>query len=298
MASLRSKVLRRYIKRSKSSLGIISDKNLQQKRQHYDHLAKYFAPEKSVTTEQINTNKFKGEWLKSPESRVNKVVLYFHGGGFVFGGNLHRDLTARIAKEAKVKALSVDYSLAPEHPYPAALNECFAAYEWLLKSYSPNDIALAGDSSGGAIVLSLLHMMKAKELPVPSCAVVIAPATDATLSGQSFTKNKNKDAFIKLESLEYFINAYFKNIPRNDPVGSPLYGSFKGFPPLLVHIDKSEIMYDDSARLVQKARKEGVEVEFYEEEGLWHVWHMYARYIPEAKKAIKNIAKFINKHYT
>ena len=271
----------------------INGANLMKKRKELDKLEKYFPVSRATQINKTKTGSFKGEWIIVPESRSDKVVLYVHGGGFVFYPKLYRDLISRIAKAGEVKALSIDYSLSPEHKFPTALNELIAAYKWLLQDYAPASIAVAGDSAGGALVLSLLHSLRDMKLPNPACVAVISPATDATLKSTSMRTNKNKDFFIKKESLDYLIPAYFGDTPTDHPIASPLHGSFEGFPPLLVHAEKHEIMYDDSSRLVEKAQKANVDVYYYETEGLWHVYHLYARYVPEARAAIKNIGSFI-----
>lgn len=297
MLSTRAKAIKLGLKLSRLLNTPVSDQNLEEKRQSFQRLEKYFPLDKSVHIEPVSGKGFKAEWITVPQSRENKAMLYIHGGGFVFHTHVHRQLISLIAKTGKVKALSLDYSLAPEHPYPVALHEAIAAYKWLIRAgFAPKDIVIAGDSAGGALVLSTLHQIREEKLPNPSCTIVIAPATDATLKSSSIETNASSDFLIKADTLAYFIQSYFQNTPTDNPIASPLHGQLKGFPPLLVHIDKGEILYDDSARLVEKAKSEGVEVELYESEGLWHVWHLFARYIPEARKAIEHIGQFIQKN--
>lgn len=293
MVKVRTQAFKTFIKLSKLLRTAVNENNLHDKRLSFARLEKYFPLSKDVDISSVDNDGFKGEWITTPQSSPDKVVLYMHGGGFVFRSNLFRDMISRIARAGKVKAFSLDYGLAPEHPFPTALNETIAAYKWLLKDYPPTKIVLAGDSAGGSLVLSALHQIREEKLPMPACAVAIAPATDAALTGPSVITNRSKDFFITKDMLEYFINAYFKDTPKDHPIGSPLYGSPKGFPPLLFHIDESEIMYDDSARFVKKAHLEGINAELYVGKGLWHVWHVFARYVPEARIAIEHIGKFI-----
>ncbi len=294
MTSVRSKAILLALRTSKLFSTPITLDNLKSKREGVAKLAKFAVVNKDVSIKPYKTKDFKGEWIKVPESRDDKVILYFHGGGFIFNFTPHhRDYISRLSKATKHKAFSLDYSLAPEHPYPTAVNEAMSAYKWLLESYRPQDIVIMGDSAGGAMTLSLLQMIKRDKLPMPACAIAIAPPTDATL--ESYKKYSNpKDYIIKDDNLDFFMDLYFKDTPRNDPIASPLFGDYKGLPPIMIHIDKSEVLYGDAVALVKKAKSAGVEAELYEEQGLWHVWHIFARFVPEAQKAIDNTAKFID----
>ncbi len=293
MPSYRAKVVIQAIKHGGLLNGPITAQNLEKKRKVFKNLEKYFPKPRWAKVVPVSTDSFKGEWIITPQSQEDKVLLYLHGGGFVFNGTkLYRDLIARFAKVTTLTALSIDYSLAPEHPYPAALNEALAAYQWLLeKGYRPKDIAIGGDSAGGALALSLLHRIRGAKLPMPVCAFVLSPATDATLQDASF-ENQDKDIYISLEAMQFFITSYFGDTPTSDPIASPLLGSLEGFPPVLIHADKNEVMYNDSKRLADKARKAGVTVEFYNSDGLFHVWHLFARYMPEAWQSIHAIGEF------
>lgn len=296
MTSIRSKAILLALRTSKIFSEPITLENINHKREAVAKLAKFAIVDKDVKITPHKTDRFNGEWIVVPESRANKVLLYFHGGGFIFNFTPHhRDYISRLAKAGQIKAFSLDYSLAPEHPYPTAVNEALAAYEWLLKTYKPGDIVIMGDSAGGALTLSLLQILKRDKLPMPACAIALAPPTDATL--ESYKKYaKPNDYIIKDDNLDFFMNLYFKDTPRNDPIASPFFGEYKGLPPLQIHIDKSEILYGDAVAVVKKAKAAGVDAELYEEKDLWHVWHIFARYVPEAQKAVDHIGKFILKN--
>ena len=297
MTSLRAKILIQAIKRGGLLSTVIDSDNLDKKRKQFKKLEKIFPVPLWAKVRGVQDNDFKGEWVTAPNSQDDTVLLYIHGGGFVFDGTkLYRGLIARLARATNSKVLSINYSLAPEHPYPTALNEATAAYKWLLsQGYDASKISIGGDSAGGTLALSLLHIIKRQNLDMPACAFVMSPATDATLKDFS-VENKDKDFYINFESLKFFIKAYFGNTSTSDPIASPLLGSLEGLPPLLIHVDKKEIMYKDSLRFAEKARKSGVEVELYESNDLFHVWHIFAGYIPEAKKSIDEIGKFVKAH--
>lgn len=295
MNSLRSKAVITAIKKAGLISTPITAENLTEKRAQFVKLQKFFRKLRSVKIQRVEDENFRGEWLVPNKSRSENVLLYIHGGGFVFNGTkVYRGLIGRLATEVGTRAFSLDYSLAPEYPYPKALHEAVAAYKWLLaQGIEPGSIALAGDSAGGGLALSLLHQLKNEQLPMPACAVVLSPATDATLTDASIESNKGKDVYINPEALKFFINSYFGNTSRTDPVASPLLGSLAGFPPLLIHVDKNEVMYSDSARLAEKATKAGVDTTLDVSDGLFHVWHLFADYMPEARKSVKEIGKFI-----
>lgn len=296
MASVRSKAILLALRTSKLFSTPITLSNLQSKRETVAKLAKFAIVNKDVRIKPYVAKTFRGEWITVPESRENKILLYFHGGGFIFNFTPHhRDYISRLARTAKLKAFSLDYSLAPENPYPIAVKEALAAYQWLLKSHNSKDIVIMGDSAGGAMTLSLLQMIRRDKLPMPACAIAIAPPTDATLESYKKYSHPN-DYIIRDDNLDFFMDLYFKDTPRNDPIASPLFGEYKGLPPIMIHIDKDEVLYGDAVAVVNKAKLAGIDAELYEEQGLWHVWHIFARYVPEGQKAINNIANFISKY--
>lgn len=297
MTSLRSKAVISAIKRGSLLRRPITLDNLTQMRRRFSALETLFPKQRWARIAPVAEDAFKGEWVAAPESSDERIVLYIHGGGFVFNGTkLYRNFIANIAKFSRARVFSLDYSLAPEHPYPTALNEAVAAYQWLLDTYDAHSIAIAADSAGGTLALSLLHTLRDTGIPLPSCAVLLSPATDAMFGGESLGQNKAKDFYINLESLKFFTDVYFAKTPKNDPIASPLHGSFKNFPPLLIHAEKTELMYSDSQRLAQKAAAAGVDVEFEPAEGLFHVWQLFALYMPEAKKSVQSIGEYIYKH--
>jgi acetyl esterase/lipase len=297
MASIRAKIVAQVITRGGLLNTVIGANNLKEKRRQFKKLERRFPAPRWAKITPVHTSSFNGELVVAPNSRQSKALLYLHGGGFVFDATkLYRDLIARLAKATELSTLSVDYSLAPEHPYPTALNEVLAAYQWLLEQgYKPENIALGGDSAGGTLALSLLHKLRDQKIPMPACVFVMSPATDATFENTS-VENSSKDIYISLASLRFFTESYLGGTAANDPVASPLLGPLDGFPPLLMHVDKNEIMYNDTAQFVTKAREAGVDVELHESNDLFHVWHIFARYMPEAKQSIDDIGRFVKKH--
>lgn len=236
-----------------------------------------------------------GEWVTVPESLSTRTILYLPGGSFVFRfPNLHASLAARLCRRLRARALIPDYRLAPEHPFPAAPDDCLAAYRGLRELHAgPRNIVLAGDSAGGTLALVTLHRLLAAGDPLPACAVLLSPAVDCTLQSPSMFENQPFDPLLQYENLRVLRDHY---VPSPDlythPEVSPLFGEFKGFPPLFFQAGSNELLRDEATRAAAKAWEAGVDVELE----LWpkavHVFQA-AGFLPEAQHAVNHIARFI-----
>lgn len=220
------------------------------------------------------------------------LILYFHGGGWVLGWyHTHRMLTARIAQAAGMPLLAVDYRLAPEHPFPAALDDCLAAYRWLLaEGWPPSRVLFAGDSAGGNLVVAAMLALRKAGEPLPAGGACLSPMTDLLMTGESF--HARTDALLTEEFVAFASACYLAGTDPRSPLVSPLYADLAGLPPLLIHAGGDEILLSDCTRLAEAARKAGVEVELEVWPGMWHVWHSFAPFLPEAKEAIDQVADF------
>jgi monoterpene epsilon-lactone hydrolase len=234
------------------------------------------------------------EWLTARDVERARVLYYLHGGGFVAcSPATHRRLVARIAGRAGVRALLPDYRLAPEHPYPSALDDCVAGYEHLLElGHTPGQIVIAGDSAGGALTLGTLLCLRDRGLPLPAGAVLLSPATDATLSGGSFVSRADDDALLSPDFCRRVVAAYLPDAAdRHGPYASPLLAELAGLPPLLIQVGTHEILHDDATRFAERARAAGVDVTLEVWDGMWHVFQMFEA--PESKRAVERIAEFV-----
>lgn len=236
-------------------------------------------------------------WL-GEAPRTGRVILYLHGGAFVARSPyLHAAMLRGWCEALGARALMVDYRLAPEHPYPAAMEDCHQAYRWLLaQGYQAGQIALAGDSAGGNLALALLHRIKAAGVPLPACAVLLSPFTDFTLSGVSMARNARRDpiftpAFALMLRSQYVAPERFL-----DPTVSPLFGDFRGLPPLLIQAGSTEMLLDDAVRVAVRARDAGSHAELEIWERMPHVFQ--ALPLPQAAMASQRIAQFIVGHAT
>jgi acetyl esterase/lipase len=237
------------------------------------------------------------EWLMPRVADPEKVILYVHGGGYVAGScNDHRGFISKFAKNTGVTNLVFEYRLAPEHPYPAALNDSIVVYQWLLQSgYQSNNLLIAGESAGGGLTLAILLAIKERNLPMPAAAVAISPWTDLTCSSESY-HTKNKVSLAPLNSWLVFSKHYCASANPSNPFISSLFGDLKGLPPLLINAGTDDELYEDGEKFVHKAREVGVETTFIKGEGQVHCYALLAPMFPEATEAMNEIVRFVKQY--
>ena len=245
----------------------------------------------------IGLRKCSMELLIPKQKRGKEVVLQLHGGGYQGRlHNRHRDFACAYASmPGNRMVLSLDYRVAPKHPYPAALEDAVAAYHWLLHTgYQGEQIILTGDSAGGGLCLALAMYLRDHDMPLPKCLVLMSPWTDLTASGDSYETNFTKDPLFgnTRESMIYS-NCYYGNRDPENPYISPLFGRYDGLPPMLFQVGSIEMLLDDSVRAAKKAEEANVEVQLSIYEGMYHVFQMGMNRVPEAKKAWEEVEAFI-----
>jgi epsilon-lactone hydrolase len=235
-----------------------------------------------------------GEWVRHRDSATsNRAVLYLHGGGYTLGSpNTHKALTTHLAKAARCHVLVPAYRLAPEHPYPAPLDDALAAYRALLERYSPEQIAIGGDSAGGGLALSTTLALREAGLPMPAALLLISPWTDLSLSGSTIDSLDAIDPMLGRAWLTRAADAYRRDLPLTDPKVSPLFAKLDGLPPTLIQVGSDEILLDDSHRFTERARAAGVEVTLEIEPGYWHDFQVHAGVLDASDAAIARIAAF------
>jgi len=238
------------------------------------------------------------EWNDAPGARPDRVLVYYHGGGYCMGSlDTHRAHTARISRLARLRVLSVDYRLAPEHPYPAAVEDAVAAYRFVLdQGFAPERIALGGDSAGGGLTLAALLAIRDAGLPLPACGVGISAWTDLTASGDSITSKADVDPMLgDISGLELMADAYVgTGGDGKAPLASPVFADLAGLPPLLLQVGSAEVLLDDSTRVAEHARSAGVDVTLKVWEDMFHVWHAFADMLPEGMQATQELADFLD----
>lgn len=250
---------------------------------------------KEIEVSPVKIDNVYAEWIRSNDAAKNKAILYFHGGGYVIGSCVaHRAVVAKFVQGSGINALVFDYRLAPEHPFPAALDDSLTAYNHLLKEgYSASDIVFVGDSAGGGLCLATLLAIKDKGLPLPAAAVALSPWTDLTNSGESLITNAEVDALTWKDSWNVFSRYYAGDNDSKLPYISPLFGDLNELPPMLIYIGGDELLRDDSTRFAQKAKDAGVDVTLKIGEGMFHCYPACSPLFPEAKQAMEHICDFI-----
>ena len=251
------------------------------------------APE-GVTCTPVEVAGVSAEWHVATGAAEDKVIVYVHGGGYVMGSaGSHRDMTGRLSKAAGARVLSLNYRMAPEHPFPAAVDDTVAAYKGLLdQGIKPRNIAIAGDSAGGGLALASLLAIRDKGLPTPGAGVGISPWVDMEGLGESMTTRAAVDPVVQKEGLLGMAKMYLGDADPKNPLAAPLHGNLAGLPPLLIHVGDHETLLDDSNRIAERARKAGVDVTLKVWDEMPHVWHLFAPILPEARQAIDEIGAF------
>ncbi len=240
------------------------------------------------------------EWVTPDDCVPGRAVVYFHGGGYATGTlDSSRSLFTHLARAARARLLAVNYRLAPEHPFPAAVDDAIAAYRFAISSgHAPEAIALCGDSSGGGLALATLVAAREHGDPMPGATVCMSPWTDLTLSGASLEANQDSDPMVRATTLGLMADAYVGARDRRSPTASPLFADLTGLPPLLVQVGSGELLVDDSTRFAKRARAAGVDVTLELWDDVFHVWQAYADLLPEARDAVAQIGTYIDQRLT
>lgn len=239
------------------------------------------------------------EWLHPDGARSKRVFFHLHGGGYVLGNPASsRPFTTEFALRARCAVVSVDYRLAPEHPFPAAVSDSLIAYSALLEEgYRPEDVAIGGESAGGGLALATLIAARTARLPMPSSLVAISPWTDLECSAPSLTALAHTDPLLNRRSLREMADAYIQTGDPRAPTASPLYADLKGLPPMLVHVGSEEVLLDDSKGLASRARTAGVDARLEIWPGMIHVWHMFHPVLPQGRDAIAKLVEFVRERW-
>ena len=243
-------------------------------------------------------NRLDAEWLRPRGAHPTRVLLYLHGGGYVLGSlNTHRSLVGSLAQRTGLNALTINYRKAPDHPFPAALDDAKRAYRWLVRhGHRPHDIVVVGDSAGGGLALALLLALRNAGEAAPAAGVGLSPWTDLNLPITALRRVAREEGLL-LEALQMrtWGPLYAHKTALSHPLLSPAQADLHGLPPLLIQVSTAEVLYDDVLKFVDKARAAGVAVTLQPFEGLVHWWHLFWRTVPEARQALNQVAGFLEK---
>ncbi len=248
-----------------------------------------------VTIDEVDMGGIPATLVAPENTETDRVMLYIHGGGYVAGSPAgYHGLAGNYAKLLKAKVFVPDYRLAPEHPFPAALDDVLAAYKWLLEQgYPSSSITFSGDSAGGAMVVSVMVMARDAGLPLPAGGVALSPWANLEYSGSSLDTRDGIDPTVNRTGLTLMSKAFLNGALRNSPEASPVFADVRGLPPILVHIGESEVMLSDAIRLAAHLAENRVRVTLEVWPGMFHVWHMFAAILPEGMQALQDAAAFL-----
>ena len=300
MVSWQGKLLKTYYRLQRFFYRPTGELDVENKRARLEALSKKAKPSNDLQYTAVIADSVSAEWVVPSDAFTDRVILYLHGGAYNRGSiNSHRPLVANIANAAKARALIIDYRLAPEDPFPAAVEDAVIAYRWLLaNNIAPNQIVVAGDSAGGGLTLSMLVALRDAGERLPAGAICLSPWTDLAITGESWSTKAKVELILDPEEVLKSAKLYLGNANPQTPLASPLYADLKDFPPLLIHVGTDEILLSDSTRFAERAQAAGVDVNLEVWEGMFHVWHFAANALPEGRRAINRIAQFIDQKCT
>ena len=273
------------------------NKNIDQLRKETEIAGSLIPLPENVKYKSVGAGNVNAEWITCGDVNENRIIMFMHGGGYYRGSiAATRTTVARISEEAKVKCLSINYRLAPEHPFPAAIDDTYSAYEWLInEGINPEQIIVSGQSAGGGLCLALLLKIKENNIPQPLGAVALSPWTDLSQTGNTMVTNEKIDPIISKQYLDRFAKLYFPESYNMSYLASPIIGELSGLPDMLIQVGSAETMLDDSRRFYKKAKKANVNAKLEIWEDMFHGWHSNAHILKDAEDAIISIGKFCKK---
>jgi acetyl esterase/lipase len=271
-----------------------ADISFPESRAMFEQMTAAFPAPPGVTSTPVDAGGIPAEWIAAPGASDEQTIYWLHGGGYCIGSiNTHRGLLARISAASGARVVAMDYRLAPEYPFPAAVEDAVAGYLWLLSSgVDPAQIIIGGDSAGGGLAAATLVALKESGKPLPAAAVCISPWTDLALTGDSLRSKAAADPMITNDGITRVRDAYVGDSDPNVPLASPIYADLSGLPPLLIQVGENEVLLDDSTRLAERAKAAGVHATLEVWPEMIHVWHFFAAMLPEGQQAIDRIGEW------
>ena len=296
MQSLKSRFFYYVIKRKLAQMRALNLPLPESREMQEKAAPTMFKMPSGVSTERVEIRGLLGLWLRPDAQRTNGIVLYLHGGAYVQGSiNTSRALAARLSLASQTSTLSLEYRLAPEHPYPAAVDDAFGVYCELLTSYPGRPIAITGDSAGGGLSVALALRIRDAGLNPPVALALLSPWTDLTLGNASHSTLATVDPFFpNSQPLSKAALAYAQGQDLKNPLISPQFASFENFPPTLIHVGALEALLDDSRILAQRLSTGGALVELKIYPGMWHVWQVFSGMFEEADQSVFELGAFLN----
>lgn len=280
------------------------DVPLAERRAVMDMNTKVFPVPAGIAIEAVDLGGLKAEWMlpsgASSSSTSGPVLLYFHGGGYIVGSALsHRHITGELARLTGARVLSVEYALAPERPFPAAVTDGVKAYRWLLdRGHAPGAIAMAGDSAGGGLTAATLVAARDAGLPMPAGAVLISPWSDLTCDTETYVTREASDPMIAPAGIREMARLYLAGADPRNPLASPNFADLSGLPPLLIHVGSEEVLLHDARMLAERARAAGVDARLDVWDRMFHVWHAFYQMMEEGDAGMRKVAQFLDERFS
>jgi monoterpene epsilon-lactone hydrolase len=269
--------------------------DLLERRKRLDALGARYPVAPDVQVQPVDANGVAGEWTAVPDADISRVVMFLHGGGYISGSiDSHRHMVAEVGRQARARTLAVGYRLAPEHPFPAALDDVVTAYKFLLASgYAPGHIALAGESAGGGLALATAVTLRDVDVASPACVWCSSPWADLEVSGGSMATKAAVDPLIQKAYLMDLAAAYLNGGDPRGPLVSPLYADLRGLPPMLIQVGSAETLLDDAIRLAGAAGAADVSVRLEVWPDMIHAWHLFYQQVSAGRRALAAVGEFI-----
>ncbi len=271
------------------------DRDIGVRRARADMLSRALPVPSGTTVSTIRIGEMRAEWVAGRGASEERAMLWLHGGGYGLGTlRQYRGLASRLSSACGVRVLVPEYRLAPEHPFPAAVDDAVASWKWLLDGgWAGRSMVIAGDSAGGGLTLATALALRDAGVDLPAALVALSPWTDLTGSGESLDRLDGVDVMLDRGTYEFFAQQYLAGHDPRAPRASPLFGDYARIPPMLLHVSDAETLYSDAVRVAERAREDGVNVTLDVWEGMPHVWHAYAHLIPEGALAIEQVGGFV-----
>lgn len=294
--SLQARIVKAFCRKTVKKDGLAGEDLVRHLRKVFDNTPNVTLMPRGTRRRAVHTENFNGDHIYTADPQV--TILYIHGGAYIAGvPRSYHNLTARMAKALDGEAYLPRYPLAPEHPFPAGIDACAAAYRFLLdQGKDPKRIIMAGDSAGGGLTLGTLLKLRDEGLPMPACAVTLSPGANCHPDPDETALRDPTDAMLSADIIRNVVDVYVPDPEdRKNPYASPVDGDYTGLPPLMITVSNEEILYGDALKVRAAAQKAGVPVEWLERKGVFHVWPVMVPFLPEARQDLKRILAFIRR---
>lgn len=267
----------------------------EQRRAMYDALGDRFPTAADVRVEQAEAHGVPAEWTSTPTANASEVILYLHGGGYAWGSlKSHRHLVSELGRAATMRTLALDYRLAPECPFPQALEDAVGGFRFLLDSgFHPHQIAVAGDSAGAGLTVALLVRLKELGMRQPACALLLSPWADMTAAADSYSRNAKRDPVLNRSIMQFLAEQYLGKRPRDTPLASPIFANLGGIAPLTIFVGSTEALLDDAIALTRAAGLADVSVRLEIWPKMFHIWPNYHPVLAEGRQGVARAGRLL-----